>query len=189
MHRGASSYSSAGEMEGWLKKKSPKTSGKKVVDIWQRRFFVLSGGELKYFKTEKAAHLSNADSLKSIRLEHVLAAAVNPRHADMFIIDLGLERKVKLQAGSERERDAWVAAIEAAKLKAWAARDGESAFGRSVNSSPAASGAARQHLPARSDSPMQEIAMSGRDGSKRESHADVELLSTSNHKHGCCILS
>ena len=27
----------AGEMEGWLKKKSPKSQGKKMVDIWQRR--------------------------------------------------------------------------------------------------------------------------------------------------------
>lgn len=37
--RGSSSgYSpSSGEMEGWLKKKSPKSSGKKVMDVWQRR--------------------------------------------------------------------------------------------------------------------------------------------------------
>lgn len=65
-----------------------------------RSYFVLSGGELKYYKTEKAAHLSNADSLKAIRLEHVLAASANPRHADMFIIDLGLERKVRDWPGS-----------------------------------------------------------------------------------------
>lgn len=101
-----------------------------------RRYFVLSGGELKYFKTEKAAHVSNADSLKSIRLEHVLAATVNPRHTDMFIIDLGLERKVKLQAGSEAERDSWVAAIEAAKLKAWSTQE-ENAF-HQVNDRPLA---------------------------------------------------
>ena len=161
-------FKATSEMEGWLKKKSPKTQGKKMVDIWQRRcapklcavrllralhaarrahasrvpptmcvrgaarsYFVLSGGELKYYKTEKEAHLSNADSLKAIRLEHVLAATMNPKHPDMFIIDLGMDRKVKLQAGSESERDLWVAAVEASKLKAWS-RQEENAFNQVV---------------------------------------------------------
>ena len=86
------------EMEGWLKKKSPKAQGMKVIELWQKRYFVLGGGGLRYYKTEKAAQSSSADSLKAIRLEQVLWATPNPRHDDMFIIDLGQERKVKLQA-------------------------------------------------------------------------------------------
>lgn len=101
-----------------LKKKSPKTTAaKKAIDTWQRRYFVLSGGTLSYFKTEKAAHMSNSESLKAISLEQVLFATVNPRLPESFVIDLGQERKVKLQAASEAECAAWVSAIEAAKLK------------------------------------------------------------------------
>ena len=66
--------------------------------------------------------MSNGESLKSIRLEQVLWATVNPRHPDAFVIDLGHERKVKLQAANEAERDAWVTAIEAAKRKASASQ-------------------------------------------------------------------
>ena len=69
-----------------------------------RRYFVLGEGELKYYKTEKLAGLSSSEPLKSIPLSQVLCATVNPRHADMFVVDLGLERKVKLQASSEAER-------------------------------------------------------------------------------------
>jgi len=138
---GAASASS-GEMEGWLKKKSPKTSvAKKAVDAWQKRYFVLSGGELRYYKSEKAAHMSNGESLKSIRLEQVLWATVNPRHPDAFVIDLGHERKVKLQASNEAERDAWVTAIEAAKRKA-SASQAENSTGNVMSCS-----GSRTHLP------------------------------------------
>ena len=65
---------------------------------------MLSGGELKYFKNEKEAHLSNSQPLKSIPLSEVLCATVNPRHADMFVVDLGGDKKVKLQATSEHDR-------------------------------------------------------------------------------------
>ena len=68
------------------------------------RFFVLSGGELKYFKNEKDAFLSNSQALKAIPLHEVLCAIVNPKHHDMFVIDLGSEKKVKLQATSEENR-------------------------------------------------------------------------------------
>jgi len=108
-----------GELEGYLKKKSPKTQGKKMVDVWQRRYFVLGGGELKYYKTEKQASTSDSEALKSIAMSSVHSASANPRHADMLVIDFGGERKVKLQAADERERNAWVAALEQAKLKAW----------------------------------------------------------------------
>ena len=110
-------------MEGYLKKKSPKTQGKMVMDVWQKRYFVLSDAELKYYKTEKAAASSDAEPLKSIAMAQVLAAVVNPRHADMFVVDLGAERKVKLQAADEAERDAWVNAIEKAKLRSWKAQE------------------------------------------------------------------
>ena len=68
---------------------------------------MLTDGELKYYKTEKLAFLSNSEPLKSIALSQVLCATLNPRHVDMFVVDLGLERKVKLQASSEVER--WAA--------------------------------------------------------------------------------
>ena len=110
-------------MEGYLKKKSPKTQGKHIMDVWQKRYFVLSDAELKYYKTEKAAASSDAEPLKSIAMAQVLAAVVNPRHADMFVVDLGAERKVKLQAADEAERDAWVSAIEKAKLRSWKAQE------------------------------------------------------------------
>ena len=101
-----------------LKKKSPKTTtAKKALDAWQKRYFVLSGGELRYYKSEKTANMSNGESIKSISLEQVLCATVNPRQPEAFVIDLGHDRKVKLQAASEAERDEWVAAIEAAKSR------------------------------------------------------------------------
>ena len=84
---------------------------------------MLSDAELKYYKTEKAAASSDAEPLKSIAMAQVLAAVVNPRHADMFVVDLGAERKVKLQAADEAERDAWVNAIEKAKLRSWKAQE------------------------------------------------------------------
>lgn len=66
---------------------------------------MLSDGELKYYKSEKAAASAGpGDSLKSISLAQVHAAMPNPRHADMFIVDLGLERKIKLQAATAPER-------------------------------------------------------------------------------------
>ena len=225
---------SSGEIEGWLKKKSPKTQGKKMMDVWQRRrastppclrpacsvagyarrahrltgwerwnaprrYFVLSGGELKYYKTEKAAHMSNAESLKAIALEHVLAATANPRHVDMFIIDLGLERKVKLQAGSEQERDAWVAAIEAAKLKAWSSQE-QSAFNQVVQeskrtptngSSSSAPGGRPAVEPQTPAAPATPFAPASREGSGRASHVQIhaELLRTPGRKQGCCIIS
>ena len=88
-------------MQGYLKKKSPRAQGSnKVVDSWQKRYFVLANNQLKYFKTEKDAASSSAEPLKMISLAHVQQAAPNPKHADMFMIDLGSDRKVKLQAAS-----------------------------------------------------------------------------------------
>ena len=84
---------------------------------------MLADGELRYFKDQKAASLSNSVPLKSISLSAVHCAAANPKHANMFVVDMGVERKVKLQAATERERDAWVATIEAAKLRSWAAQE------------------------------------------------------------------
>ena len=56
------------EKEGYLKKKSPKTQGKKVMDIWQKRYFVLTDGKLMYFKTDKQAAMSNSVPLKVHRV-------------------------------------------------------------------------------------------------------------------------
>ena len=206
-------------MEGWLRKKSPKTQGKKVMDLWQKRYFTLSGGELKYFKSEKAAHASHADCLKKIRLAEVLNATANPRHADMFVIDLGHDKKVKLQAGSRDERDTWVAALEAAKLKAWS-RQEDAAYSQALEESrispPKAPGAAASGsqspgsqspgAPASCQSPAKAASPFGtqpplsprNSGSERQSgaspvshhHVQAELLrARPGHKQGCCIVS
>jgi uncharacterized membrane protein YgcG len=202
--------SSSGEMEGWLKKKSPKTQGKKLMDVWQKRYFVLSGGELKYFKTEKSAHLSNADSLKAIRVADVRSAMGNPRHADMFVIDLGLEKKVKLQASTEQERDAWVAAIEAAKLKAWSRQEQEEynevlqgvrnstppttspAQGRPSERSSGGGGGGGGGSGGRSSGGASAAGSPQRSPDFRSavSNQQAELLkNTPQHKQGCCVIS
>ena len=89
-------------MQGYLKKKSPKALGKgKVVDVWQKRYFVLTGAQLKYYKDKQGAEQATSSSrepLKMIAMAQVHSAAPNPKHLDMLTIDLGAERKVK---GSE----------------------------------------------------------------------------------------
>ena len=88
--------------QGYLKKKSPKALGKgKVVDVWQKRYFVLTTSQLKYYKDKQGAETSTSsrrDPLKMIAMAQVHSAAANPKHQDMLTIDLGAERKVKLQA-------------------------------------------------------------------------------------------
>ena len=118
-------------MQGYLKKKSPKALGKgKVVDVWQKRYFVLTGAQLKYYKDKHGAETSTSSSrepLKMIAMAQVHSAAPNPKHLDMLTIDLGAERKVKLQASSEEDRDAWVAAIEQSKVEAWSRQEAQEA--------------------------------------------------------------
>ena len=113
--------------QGYLKKKSPKALGKgKVVDVWQKRYFVLTGAQLKYYKDKNGAETSTSsrrDPLKMIAMAQVHSAAPNPKHLDMLTIDLGAERKVKLQAASEEDRDAWVVAIEQSKVDAWSMQE------------------------------------------------------------------
>ena len=93
-------------MQGYLKKKSPKALGKgKVVDVWQKRYFVLTGAQLKYYKDKQGAEQATSSSrepLKMIAMAQVHSAAPNPKHLDMLTIDLGAERKVKLQAPPPR---------------------------------------------------------------------------------------
>jgi len=173
-----------------LKKKSPKTTvAKKAVDAWQRRYFVLSGGELRYFKTEKAAHMSNGESLKSIRLDEVLCATANPRHTDSFVVDLGRERKVKLQAGSEAERDAWVAAIEAAKGGRPSTENMASngMAGSTARQSPGGATAAASAKPFGSpasarDSGNQDAAIAS------PTQIEAELLHNGTKSVGCCVV-
>ena len=62
-----------------------------------------------------------------IAMAQVHSAAPNPKHLDMLTIDLGAERKVKLQAASEEDRDAWVVAIEQSKVEAWSRQEGQEA--------------------------------------------------------------
>ena len=88
-------------MEGYLKKKSPKTQGKMLVDVWQKRYFVLTTAQLKYYKDKQGAETSTSsrrEPLKMIAMAQVHSAAANPKHHDMLTIDLGAERKVTLHA-------------------------------------------------------------------------------------------
>ena len=126
------------QMQGYLKKKSPKPQGKAVVDVWQRRYFVLADDKLQYFRTEKDAASSSEQPLKSIALAQVRSAAPNPKHRDMIIIDLGAERRVKLQAASEEDRDAWVAAIQRSKAEAQEKEAQETDTASSSSSPPGA---------------------------------------------------
>ena len=88
--------------QGYLKKKSPKALGKgKVVDVWQKRYFVLTTAQLKYYKDKQGAETSTSsrrEPLKMIAMAQVHSAAANPKHHDMLTIDLGAERKVKPHA-------------------------------------------------------------------------------------------
>ena len=164
------------------------------MDSWQRRYFVLSSGELRYYKTEKAAHMSNGESLKAISLDEVLWATVNPRHPDSFVIDLGKERKVKLQASGEEERDAWVAAIEAAKRKHATEKQAENRATNIMSSGsrqPATDAAA-------SARPFGTPAPSGRESGAEDAAAaalspiqiEAELLRTpAMRANGCCVVS
>ena len=73
----------------------------KVVDVWQKRYFVLTNSQLKYYKDKQGAETSTSsrrEPLKMIAMAQVHSAAANPKHQDMLTIDLGAERKVKLQA-------------------------------------------------------------------------------------------
>ena len=86
-------------MQGYLKKKSPKALGKgKVVDVWQKRFFVLTGAQLKYYKDKHGAETSTSSSrepLKMIAMAQVQSAAPNPKHLDMLPIDLGAAARTR----------------------------------------------------------------------------------------------
>jgi len=180
-----------------LKKKSPKkTTAKKAIDAWQKRYFVLTGGSLSYYKTEKAAHLSNGESLKAISLEQVLCATVNPRTPDAFVIDLGQERKVKLQAASEAERDAWVSAIEAAKRKLLhenspdnvMALDGRATIGTACSAGASAASARPYNTPARDT----ELVAAVGDRLATPELNDIRLLRSGGRDFGasagCCIV-
>ena len=197
---------SGAEMEGWLKKKSPKTQGKKEMDVWQKRYFVLIDGALRYYKSESAA-ASGAVALKSILLNQVLSATTNPRHPNMFIVDMGQERKVKLQAASETECDGWVRSLEAAKLRAWAAQE-ESAFDDLVqdvrasqalaSASASGQGGARAASPGPRTSPENPAGTSKSNPKRNEikqrnERYKTELLhkqpASKSKKNSCCIIS
>ena len=155
------------------------------MDAWQRRYFVLSGGELRYYKTEKAAHTSNGEALKAISLEQVVSASVNPRHPDSLVIDLGQERRVKLQAASEAERDAWVAAVLAAKRKHHAEH-------KSQNGSAAHHASSTGKSAAPLGTPATDEGKRARAPSDPVSPAliDAELLRTARRPaQGCCLIS
>ena len=46
-------------MEGYLKKKSPKTQGKHIMDVWQKRYFYTNNGDIANLPL-KYLHLSSS---------------------------------------------------------------------------------------------------------------------------------
>ena len=110
----------------------------------------------------------------------VHCAAANPKHATMFVVDMGVERKVKLQAATERERDAWVAAIEAAKLRAWAAQE-QTAFDGVRQGGPQQGDLAGG---ARSEHPRADTS----DDPASRSVDDIHLIPDDMAKAHCCVL-
>ena len=130
-----------------------------------------------------------------ISLEQILWATVNPRHPDAFVLDLGQERKVKLQAASEGERDAWVAAIEAAKLKhvpAWAGGENKGNNGSARASAPSSATAtsARPFGTPLRESGVELVDARDPVAAATPGQIDVELLRTAGSKsQGCCVIS
>ena len=178
-------------MQGYLKKKSPKspkTHGHTVVDIWQKRYFVLSDHQLKYYKTEKDAASSSAEPLKMIALVNVQCAAPNPKHTDMFLIDLGADRKVKLQAASEADRDAWVAALEQSKVEAWSKQDAQEKAGSPAQAVPSQPTAASS-TPETPAAPRAEAQPATPSTGTEQEGVRSDLLAGGASKPQCCIIA
>ena len=129
----------------------------------------------------------------------------------MFVIDLGDERKIKLQAENERMRDAWVNAIEEAKQLAWSAEEQSaydavaSASSSSLRATTSASSLSQManrdvelELAERPDSPNRtktavRAHRSGELGGKPSPGSHLRGASTAREelipggKHSCCV--
>ncbi|KAI7881959.1 PH domain-like protein [Lichtheimia hyalospora FSU 10163] len=94
--------------QGWLLKQSHG-----IRKSWVRRYFVLDGNELRYYKTEMDSlksvipqhtlHLENYQVLNSIKHPHTFILAANDKasYVDFF-----------LKAETEQELDGWIHALQ-----------------------------------------------------------------------------
>jgi len=100
-------------MEGYLKKKSPKTVFGKHP--WQKRWFVLqdtsSGVRVAYFKTDKDAHTPLSEPLGVIPLDRMVNVELMAHKVGRFNVHVEGNRIFALWASSTVEAQKWIAQI------------------------------------------------------------------------------
>ena len=89
------------ELRGWLKKAGPKGTG------WKRRWFILNGNLLVYFKGPNDAVPQGEIQIDAARIRSVDATRFN----------IEVETRIFfLQANSEREKNDWISTLNAARV-------------------------------------------------------------------------
>ena len=95
--------------EGYLMKKSPG-----MLKMWQRRWFVLDGGELTYYKNHAEVGIRFLKQIKVEEIEDVIPPDDERSGTQLsdfdFMLTLG-DKSMTLRAGSIEEREAWVACL------------------------------------------------------------------------------
>ena len=95
--------------EGYLMKKSPG-----MLKMWQRRWFVLDGGELTYYKNHAEVGIRFLKQIKVEEIEDVIPPDDERSGTQLsdfdFMLTLG-DKTLTLRAGSIEEREAWVACL------------------------------------------------------------------------------
>lgn len=95
--------------EGYLMKKSPG-----MLKMWQRRWFVLDGGVVTYYKNHAEVGIRFLKQIKVEDIDDVIAPDDERSGTQLsdfdFMLVLG-EKSMTLRAGSIEEREAWVACL------------------------------------------------------------------------------
>jgi len=95
--------------EGYLMKKSPG-----MLKMWQRRWFVLEGGELTYYKNHAEVGIRFLKQIKVEEIDDVIPPDDERSGTQLsdfdFMLSLG-DKSMTLRAGSIEEREAWVACL------------------------------------------------------------------------------
>ena len=102
------------QMQGYLKKKSPRNQGKTVVDHWQKRYFVIEGSRVRYYQQQPGTKAGESGSDEKGVIE-LRGAKMNvgspPTHFD--VLD-SAGRMWHLQAQTLTESEGWVRALREA---------------------------------------------------------------------------
>jgi hypothetical protein len=106
---GCGSGPAMSKKEGYLMKKSPG-----MLKMWQRRWFVLDGGELTYYKNHAEVGIRFLKQIKVEEIEDVIPPDDESSGTQLsdfdFMLTLG-DKSLTLRAGSIEEREAWVACL------------------------------------------------------------------------------